>query len=109
MWSHLIKIPELWFLFIVMILKLHNHNLTILCAECATGYYGTACLNRCGHCFEFDVCFHINGSCPGNCSEGFKGDKCYVCKLIFDDKRTKHQARNKQTNTVWFILLISHL
>ena len=100
MWSHLIKIPELWFLFIVMILKLHNHNLTILCAECATGYYGTACLNRCGHCFGFDVCLHTNGSCPGNCSDGYIGDKCIDRKLYMISFMNQNQKKKTQNSVV---------
>ena len=60
----------------VMIIKLHNDNITIWCVECTNGYYGAACINLCGHCFGLDVCFHTNGSCPGNCRDGYIGRKC---------------------------------
>ena len=48
---------------------------------CDDGWYGPSCQNQCGPCFGTDVCFHTNGSCPGNCSDGFNGDKCLDSKL----------------------------
>ena len=43
---------------------------------CENGRYGSGCKISCGHCFGSDVCHHINGSCPGNCSDGFTGETC---------------------------------
>lgn len=43
---------------------------------CDSGLYGPGCETPCGHCFESDICHHINGNCPGNCSDGYSGDKC---------------------------------
>ena len=48
---------------------------------CDDGWYGPACQNRCGHCFGTDVCLNTDGSCPGNCSDGFTGDTCLDGKL----------------------------
>ena len=79
--------PKQYIYFInVMIIELYNHNITILCVECTTGYYGVTCLNRCGHCFGLDVCFHTNGSCPGKCCDGFRGEKCTDRELYIFSK-----------------------
>ena len=43
---------------------------------CENGRYGSGCETPCGYCFGSDVCHHINGSCPGNCSDGYTGEKC---------------------------------
>lgn len=43
---------------------------------CENGRYGFGCVTPCGHCFGSDVCNHINGSCPGNCSDGYAGETC---------------------------------
>lgn len=34
------------------------------------------CKERCGHCREFDQCFHINGTCLTGCDAGYQGEYC---------------------------------
>lgn len=43
---------------------------------CENGWYGPGCETTCGHCFGSDICHHISGSCPTNCSDGYTGRKC---------------------------------
>lgn len=49
--------------------------------DCLDGYFGSECLNKCGHCLNVGNCNHINGSCLKGCSKGYKGDYCKECKL----------------------------
>ena len=51
---------------------------------CRNGWYGPDCGTPCGHCFGSDICHHINGSCPGNCTDGYyTGEKCIDGELYF--------------------------
>lgn len=52
--------------------------------ECETGYFGSECLNKCGHCLNASYCHHINGSCLNGCSKGYKGEDCKECKLYYN-------------------------
>lgn len=65
-----------------------NFN-TVSSQECLNGYFGSECLNKCGHCLNVDNCNHINGSCLKGCSKGYKGDYCKECKLNLKKKETQ--------------------
>ncbi|XP_062591636.1 fibroblast growth factor receptor 2-like isoform X2 [Saccostrea cucullata] len=43
---------------------------------CKPGSYGKECKKVCGHCESNEPCNHINGSCPGSCEPGYKGEMC---------------------------------
>ena len=50
---------------------------------CKNGWYGPGCKTPCGHCFGSEVCHHINGSCPGNCTDGYSGETCSNSMFYF--------------------------
>ena len=43
---------------------------------CSRGAYGTKCHEMCGHCFEEQNCFHIDGTCLNGCDPGYYGVSC---------------------------------
>ncbi|XP_078330015.1 receptor-type tyrosine-protein phosphatase alpha-like [Crassostrea virginica] len=57
-----------------MIISYHSKSFYRL--ACENGRYGSGCGTPCGHCFGSDICHHINGSCPGNCTDGYTGETC---------------------------------
>lgn len=40
------------------------------------GQYGSGCETPWGYCFVSDACNHTNGSCPGNCTDGYTEETC---------------------------------
>jgi hypothetical protein len=42
--------------------------------QCDSGFYGTNCIKRCGHCYS-DPCNHVDGTC-NLCSYDYFGTKC---------------------------------
>ena len=44
--------------------------------ECDNGTYGKECKASCGHCFNQEPCYHINGTCFTGCESGYLGDLC---------------------------------
>lgn len=38
--------------------------------------YGDNCTEKCGTCFGFKQCQHINGTCIEGCDKGFHGPSC---------------------------------
>lgn len=55
----------------------------ILYVACEPGFYGAECALTCGNCLKSKPCNHVNGRCSRGCQEGYKGDKCDACKIIF--------------------------
>ncbi|CAD5117091.1 DgyrCDS5903 [Dimorphilus gyrociliatus] len=50
---------------------------------CQPNYWGSACLNKCGHCDGEAICDSKSGYCPGNrCAVGFQGPYCNQTCLI---------------------------
>lgn len=60
--------------------------------ECLDGYFGSECLNKCGHCLNVGNCNHINGSCLKGCSKGYKGDYCDECKFYLKKMKPKQYS-----------------
>jgi hypothetical protein len=48
--------------------------LIVMFLECDSGFYGTNCIKRCGHCYS-DPCNHVDGTC-NLCSYDYFGTKC---------------------------------
>ena len=43
---------------------------------CENGTFGEDCSEKCGHCAPIGHCHHINGTCYGGCTSGYKGLAC---------------------------------
>lgn len=44
--------------------------------ECDGNMYGVNCTEKCGSCFNFEQCHHLNGTCMKGCDRGFHGSRC---------------------------------
>lgn len=45
--------------------------------------YGPDCTRNCGRCKYGVPCSMDTGACPGECEEGWIGERCATCMLIF--------------------------
>lgn len=43
---------------------------------CPDSTFGETCKFTCGHCYDDEICNHINGSCPSGCASGWSGAIC---------------------------------
>lgn len=50
---------------------------------CQNRTYGQNCKNTCGHCLNYEDCFHVNGTCVMGCESGYKGNTCNTGQLLF--------------------------
>lgn len=58
--------------------KLSDHNLRLfsMFLECDGNMYGVNCTEKCGSCFNFEQCHHLDGTCMKGCDRGFHGSRC---------------------------------
>ena len=55
----------------------------IFSPECADGYFGVKCKQRCSpHCGGDGLCDKVTGQCLTGCHSGYYGNKCDEGKLI---------------------------
>lgn len=60
-----------------------DNNDNNLITECREFTYGKGCINLCGHCFDGEVCDHVNGTCANGCETGWTTDICNKSKDMY--------------------------
>jgi hypothetical protein len=45
-------------------------------AGCDTLTFGSNCQLTCGHCFNGEICDHVDGTCHNGCAAGWIGTLC---------------------------------
>lgn len=58
----------------------HKYETCLPTSDCSEGTYGRDCVSLCGKCRNGASCDPVSAECPGECDDGYLGNKCQDCE-----------------------------